>query len=85
MPTDQGLYYSGRTTRIAINVIQSMLLSPGVKHQIVDHFDDGRGHASKLLAENICRVLECLGVRYTQEQTPTSTFFITVLPIRNIV
>ena len=84
MPTDRGLYHSGRTTRIAINVIQSMLLSPGVQHQVVDHFDDGRGHASKSLAENICRVLECLDVRYVREQK-ASMFFITVLPIRNIV
>lgn len=84
MPADQGLRCSGRTTRIAINVIQSMLLSPGVQHQVVDHFDDGQGYASKVLAESICRVLECLGVRYIREQR-SSMFFITVLPIKNIV
>lgn len=74
---------TGRTTRIAINLVDAMLKEPGKQFEIIDHY--GHIDADSRLAVIVCDVLAVLGIKATiTEVNYDRRIFISIKPINRI-
>lgn len=75
---------TGRTTRIAINLIDLMLKNPGKEYEIIDHH--GTREADINLLHTVQDTTQALGINALVRQTAENRrFFVHIPPIRRFL
>lgn len=73
---------TGRTTRIAVNLIDAMLKNPGHQFEIIDHY--GTREADRHLADLVCRTLQTLGMAPKVTIRPHNRYFISIDSLKEL-